>query len=353
MRAAVFHGAHDVRIETVPDPEPPGPGEVLIEVTYGAICGSDVSEYLHGPLLIPLRKRHPGSGHVGPVIMGHEFVGRIAEVGPEVEEFEVGQHVVPGAGIWCGECEWCRAGRPNLCRTYFTVGFQANGGLADLATVPAKICRPVPAGCRPELAAMAQPLAVALHAVRRSQAAPGETIAIIGVGAIGTLMLAAAHAQDLGPIIALDVDDERLQTASKLGASHLIHTRREDASEAVKALTGGEGVHVAIEATGSTAGVELAADIVRRGGRVLLVGLHAERRALDLHRLVLREVDVLTSVAHVCDVDLPASLEILARSDLGATILDRIIPIEALVEEGILAIAEGRAHGKVVVQVVQ
>ena len=351
MKAAVFHDRGDIRIERVPEPEQLGPDEVLLEVSHAAICGSDVSEYLHGPLLIPLRQKHPASGHVGPVIMGHEFTGRVAASGTGVTAFQLGQRLVPGAGIWCGRCAWCRGGRPNLCRQYFTVGFHANGGLAEFAKIPARICREVPAACRDEFAAMAQPLCIALHAVRRSGLVQGQSVAIIGVGAIGILILAAARAKGIGPIIALDIDDERLKTAASLGATHVVNTRRQDAAAVVSDLTSGEGVHVAIEATGSAGALELAMGAVRRGGRLLLVGLHAERRPVDLHQLVMREIDVVTSVAHVCDVDLPEALEILARSDLGSQILDRVIPLEALVPDGILALAEGRAHGKVVVQV--
>src|SRR6266849_9713628 len=118
MKAAVYHGRRDVRIEERPDPSGPGRGEVVLEVLMGGICGTDAGEFAHGPLLIPLDVRHPASGHRGPVILGHEFVGRIAAVGPEVEDLAVGQRVVPGAAWWCGQCRWCLEGRSNLCAQY-------------------------------------------------------------------------------------------------------------------------------------------------------------------------------------------------------------------------------------------
>ena len=167
MRAAVYHGAGDVRVESVSAPGDPGPGELLLAPRMGAICGTDASEFAHGPHMIPLHQPHPGSGCVGPLVLGHEFVARVEAVGAGVEGIAVGDRVVSGAGVSCGECAWCRAGRTNLCASYYTLGLSAPGGLADLVTSPASICHAVPAAVADEAAAMAQPLAVAIHALDR------------------------------------------------------------------------------------------------------------------------------------------------------------------------------------------
>jgi threonine dehydrogenase-like Zn-dependent dehydrogenase len=164
MRAAVYHAAGDVRIEAVAGPGEPGPGEALVAPTMAAICGTDASEYSHGSHMIPLHERHPGSGHVGPLILGHEFVGRVEALGDGVEGLAVGDRVVPGAGVSCGECGWCQAGRTNLCAIYYTLGLSAAGGLADQVLSPASICVPVPDQVNDVGAAMAQPLASALGA---------------------------------------------------------------------------------------------------------------------------------------------------------------------------------------------
>jgi (R,R)-butanediol dehydrogenase/meso-butanediol dehydrogenase/diacetyl reductase len=349
MRAAVYHGHRDIRIEAMPEPGKPGPLEVIVEVGRAAICGTDVSEYLHGPHFAPLTQRHPASGHLGPIILGHEFVGRIIEAGPEVEGFKVGQRVVPGAGMWCGQCDWCRAGRTNLCAHYFTLGLNIHGGLAEFAKAPVRMCHSVPDGCSDDSAAMAQPLAVALHAVRRSGAKPGQTVALMGVGGIGAFILAAARAQGLSPIFVIDIDEGRLATAVTLGATFVINARHEDPLKRIHELTDGAGVNVFMEASGAPHGPVLALDATRQGGQVLLVGLQAEPRSLDLHRMVLREINVATTVAHVCNVDLPEALEILASTSLAETVLDRVIPLERLVHDGLLAMSEGRAQGKIVV----
>lgn len=349
MKAAVYYGNRDIRIESVPEPGKPGPNDVILKVLRGAICGTDVTEYLYGPHFTPLTKRHPASGHEGPMIIGHEFVGEVTEVGSEVDGLQVGQRVVPGAGMWCGQCEWCRAGRTNLCANYYTLGLNAPGGLAELAKAPAVMCRPVPTACSDDGAAMAQPLAVAIHAINRSGAQPGQSVALMGVGGIGAFMLAAAVSRGLGPIIALDIDEERLAVAKQLGATYLINARQTNPLERILELTNGEGVHVFMEASGAPNGAALALNATRRGGQTLLVGLPAIPPSLDLHKMILREINVATTVAHICGGDLPESLNILAATDLASTVLDKVIPLEGLVDDGLLAMSEGKAKGKIVV----
>lgn len=349
MKAAVYHGNRDLRIEAMPEPGKPGPSEVVMKVLRGAICGTDVTEYLHGPHFASLHAPHPASGHQGPLITGHEFVGRIVEADPEVQGLQVGQRVVPGAGHWCGHCKWCLSGRVNLCAQYFVFGLSAHGGLAEMTKMPAYMCRVVPEGCSDEAAAMAQPLAVALHAVSRSTANPGQVVALLGVGGIGSFILAAACAQELGPLIAIDVDDERLEKAMTLGATHIINARSEDPVKAVQRLTEGLGVEVFIEASGAPLGPSTALAATQKGGHVLIVGMQAKPRSIDLHDMTYREITMASTVSHICDVDLPQALDILTSTDLGRVVLDRVIPLEDLVEGGLMALAEGRAKGKIVV----
>ncbi|HZU17511.1 MAG TPA: alcohol dehydrogenase catalytic domain-containing protein, partial [Candidatus Dormibacteraeota bacterium] len=324
--------------------------EVRLRVLRAAICGTDVSEYLHGPLLVPLTTRHPGSGHLGPVVLGHEVLGRVLEVGEGAETLAPGQRVALGAGVWCGRCAWCREGRPNLCQRYYTIGLHAHGGLAELVTVPAAMCRVVPDRLADDHAVLAQPAAIALHALRRAGAAPGRSLALIGVGGIGAFILAAAAARGVDPLIACDVSPSRLATAAALAPRAHLLPAGAGVAEAVRDLTGGAGADLVVEASGSAAGLAAAPGLVRRGGRLLLVGLQAEPRPLDLHDLVIREVDVITSNAHVCDLDLPEALELLASTGIGPHVVDRVIALEDLVPEGVMALAGGGVRGKVVVR---
>jgi (R,R)-butanediol dehydrogenase / meso-butanediol dehydrogenase / diacetyl reductase len=338
MRAAVYHGRQDIRIESVPEPGDPGPGEVVLDVVRAAICGTDSSEWAHGPMLT-----RP------PVTLGHEFVGRVAALGEDVTGLAIGDRVVSGAAVSCGHCEWCRAGRTNLCSTYLTLGLQLNGGLAQLVKTPAAVCRHVPEGCTDDAAAMAQPLAVALHALRRTGVQPGQACVVIGVGGIGSFILGAAAAKGIAPLIAVDIDDQRLRTAQTLGAQTVIDARESDVAAAVLEATGGDGAHVVVEASGALGAPETAIESARRGGRVLIVGLQPAPSEIDLFALTTREVEIRTAVAHVCDVDLPESLEIIAQGQLAEKVLDRVIPLGQLVDDGIRPLVERTARGKIVV----
>jgi threonine dehydrogenase-like Zn-dependent dehydrogenase len=338
MKAAVYHGPGEIRIESIDDPNRARDGELVIEVARAAICGTDSSEWAHGPLLA-----RP------PVVLGHEFVGRVVDVGAQTTDFSVGDRVVSGAGISCGECEWCRAGRTNLCAEYRTIGLHVDGGLAEYVRSPGFVCRHVPDGVSDEAASLAQPLAVALHAVRRSGLQSGQACAVIGVGGIGAFIVAAAAARGASPLIGLDIDDARLETARALGAHVSVNVRERSLADAILEHTAGDGAHVVIEASGTAGGPAAALAAARRGGRVLIVGLQAAPRELDLFSFTVREVDLVTTLAHVCDVDLPDALALLDATELAEVVIDRVIALDDLVDDGIRPLAEGSATGKIVV----
>jgi (R,R)-butanediol dehydrogenase / meso-butanediol dehydrogenase / diacetyl reductase len=339
VRAAVFHGPHDVRVEDVAEPAPAAGGEVVLEVVRAAICGTDASEWDHGPILC-----RPG------VVLGHEFVGRVVDLGAEVTDLHVGDRVVSGAGISCGHCFWCLRRRTNLCADYRTLGLQVDGGLAEYVASPASICRLVPDACDDDAAAMTQPLAVALHALGRVAQGKDETVAVIGAGGIGSFLVAGASRRALeGRVVAIDIDAERLETASALGASETADASGHDLAQLLLELSGGAGFDIVIEASGAPLAPSAAIAGARRGGRVLLVGLHGAPRELDLTGTILREIDIFTTVAHVCDTDVPAALELLAETNIAAVTAGPRIPLDTLVEEGLRPLAERRALGKILV----
>ncbi|MBV9381969.1 MAG: alcohol dehydrogenase catalytic domain-containing protein [Streptosporangiaceae bacterium] len=340
MKAAVFHAPGDVRIETVAEPSPPGPGDLLIKVTKAAVCGTDSAEWDHGPLLA-----RP------PVVLGHEFTGEVVAAGPENSGFPAGARVVSGAGISCGRCEWCAAGRTNLCASYQTLGLHRDGGLAELVLSPASICRAVPDGLDDVGAAMAQPLAVALHAARRGRVGPGRSCAVIGAGGIGAFIVAAAAALGATPLIAVDIAEGRLGTAAALGATHTVNAERQDAARTVQAITGHEGAHVVIEASGAPASPAVTLTMVRRGGDVVIVGLQPRPSQIDLFSVSSREVGLHGTLAHVCADDLGEAVSLLARTSLARTVLGDVIPLADLVERGLRPLAERKANGKIVVDV--
>jgi (R,R)-butanediol dehydrogenase/meso-butanediol dehydrogenase/diacetyl reductase len=322
VRAAVFRGPRDVRIEDVPDLAAPAADEVVLEVIRAAICGTDAAE----------------------------FVGRVVGVGGEVAGLTIGDRVVSGAGISCGRCRWCLEHRTNLCANYQTLGLEVDGGLAEYVTSPAAICHRVPDVCDDDAAAMTQPVAVALHALARVAQRPEEAVAVIGVGGIGSFIVAGAARRAItGRVVAIDIDPARLATAAALGASAVADATDRNLLDLLLELSGGTGFDLVIEASGAPHAPAAAIASVRRGGRVLLVGLHSAPREIDLTQMIVREVDIFTTVAHVCDSDIPAALELLASSDIAAVAAGPRIPLDALVEDGLRPLAEQRAGGKILV----
>ena len=338
MRAAVYRGPGELAIEEVPDPGPPQTGEARVAVRRAAVCGTDSSEWEHGPMLT-----------VPPVILGHEFAGVVDAVGADVEGFAPGDRVVTGAGISCGACRWCEEGRTNLCADYHTLGLHVDGGLAAFVNVPQATLRHVPDHVSDDAAALAQPLSVAIHAVRRSSVRPGQSCVVIGAGGIGAFIVGAARARGIDPLVAIDIDDERLETAARLGATAIHNADGQDLSAVIGQASGPDGPDVIIEASGAPHAPAAAFEAVRRGGRVLIVGLQGAPREIDLFSVTVREIEVTTTLAHVIGEDLDEALEVLGSSNIEKVVIDKRIPLDSLVDEAIRPLSEGTAKGKIIV----
>ncbi|HLZ30296.1 MAG TPA: alcohol dehydrogenase catalytic domain-containing protein [Chloroflexota bacterium] len=336
MKAAVYRGPHDIAIEDRPVPRIVDAADVLVRVRRAGICGSDAAEWDHGPVLA-----RP------PVVLGHEFMGEVVDCGPQAQATGLapGQRVVSGAGVWCARCEWCAAGRPNLCASYQTLGFHVDGGLAEYVCVPSRTIRRVPDGVDDDAAALAQPLAVALHAVDRSRLTSAETCVVIGVGGIGSFVVAAARARGAGHVVAIDVDARRLEAASALGADSTYAVHGADLEEVIHTAVR-EGPHVVIEASGSALAPGAAIAAVRRGGRIVLVGLQSALRAVDLLAVSTRELELVGTLAHVCDQNLPEALSALQARDLARLVVDRTISLAELVPVGIATLLQQSGTGK-------
>ena len=332
MRAALYHGRGDIRIEDVRDPVP-GAGELLLEIHAVGICGTDAFEYVHGPKQYALDR--------GPLIPGHEFAGRVVAVGPGTAPFDVGTLVASGAGISCGECFQCHAGRTNLCIHYATVGLQRDGALAQLCAVPAATCLDVePYGLDEEVAALAQPMAIGVHAMRRGAPLPGDDVVVIGCGGIGAFLTFAACRAG-ARVTVVEQSTERLQLAVALGAADAIAPvegvplRTQLDERLVRA-------RVIYEVTGSEQGLSEAFDATIPGGRVVAVGVQREPRPVDLRRLTLLEVELVGTQAHVCAADLPEALRLLAaRGGSWEDVAPAVLPLSELVSGGIGPMTEG------------
>jgi (R,R)-butanediol dehydrogenase / meso-butanediol dehydrogenase / diacetyl reductase len=325
VRAAVYHGPGDVRIEDRPVPTPKE-GEVLLTVLRSGMCGTDATEWAAGPRTFPVLKAHPVTGHCGPMVLGHEFVGTTPD----------GALVASGAGVSCGRCDRCAEGRTNLCRSYYTLGLNTHGGMAEHVAVPESTLVPVPDGLSADAAGLAQPLAVGLHAARRSGARDGDRVVLIGAGAIGTFVSAGLrHLADVD-VTVVDFAGPRLERAARLGATRVVAV-----GEPVE-----PGADVVIEASGAAGQLAAATALVRPGGTVLQVGIPPAPQELDVHALVFREVSIRTTLAHVCGSDLAPALELLATTPLATELLEGVHPLGALPEQ-LDRLAGGRLEGKV------
>ncbi len=344
MTAAVLHARNDLRIEKVPIPAL-GPDDVMIRVRYNGLCGTDATEFSKGPMMVPLEKPHSNSMHVGPTILGHEFVGVVVDAGDKAQDM-IGLRVACGAGVSCGQCKMCKIGRTNLCDSYYTLGLSTNGGLAEFVRAPKSICIPIPDGCSYEDAALAQPLAVGIHAVRRAKIVPGSRIVLLGVGAIGSFVCVALKNYDV-EITAIDIDQSRIDVAKKLGANRAILVPSDISPEDLRE-TFGVPADVVFETSGTRGAATRALSITRDGGTLLLLGLVKTPQEFPFSDAVLREVSLETSAAHVCADDIPAALELLKSGHVARLLTERFVPLEDVVE-AFTALSTGFARGKILV----
>lgn len=346
MKAAVYHGPGDVRIEEIPLPPEPRTGEVVLRMLMGSVCGTDASQFKR-PTMIPLFSQHPVSRHCGPLVLGHELVGIVAKKGEGVD-LDLGQRVVPTAAWSCGECPQCRAGKTNLCQDYYVFGLHAHGGFREFATFSAAMCVPVPPSCPTEAAALAQPCAIALHAIRRAGIQDGQTVALFGVGGIGSLILALLQAQHEVSVIAVDLDLARLRIAKRLGAMQ-VSARLHDPIAALGRLTHGRGCQIVFDATGEPEAIKQALAAVCRGGRLVQVGIPTSPVALPLDTLVTQEREIIGSNG-LCTDDLHQALDLLGTTDLATRIGYQVVDLDHLVEHALKPLANHHGGKKYLVR---
>ena len=236
------------------------------------------------------------------------------------------------------------AGRTSA-RRYYTLGLSTHGGLAERVSAPASTLVEIPEGCAAVEAALAQPLAVGLHGVERAGVEPGQHVVVLGAGAIGSFILAGLSGHD-GPVAVVDVDPARLAVARVLGATETHLVERDSTLEELQDRIP-DPVDVVVESSGAPGAAARAMGLAARGGRVLLVGLVKAPQELRLADVVLREIDVRTTVAHVCGTDLPRALDLLARRPLSSTIGVRVVALESVVDDGFepLIAGTGRWQG--------
>jgi L-iditol 2-dehydrogenase len=322
MKALVLKEYKKFAYEDVPPPAP-APDEVLIAVKACGICGSDV----HGMDGSTGRRRPP-------IIMGHEAAGVIADVGSSAKGWSVGDRVTMDSTIYCGRCEYCRRGEINLCDQRRVLGvscedYRQHGAFAEFVAAPPHILYRLPDSVTFEQAALVEPFAIALHAIRRAPVALNDSVVVIGAGMIGLALVQALKRTGCGRLISVDIAPDRLNRAADCGATDTIDSSKENAGETISKLTTGRGADLAFEAVGVTATVDLALRCVRKGGSVTLVGNVAPKIEFPLQIVVTRELSIYGSCASRGEY--PACLDMLGRGELKA---EPLISASAPLSEG-------------------
>lgn len=264
-KAIFMHGTNDMVWKDVEMPVVTEK-DVLIKVDIVGICGSDVHYYQHGRI---------GDFVVdGDFILGHECAGEVVEVGSGVKNLVVGDRVALEPGKTCGKCDACKSGLYNLCPDVeFFATPPYHGVFTNYVAHPADMCFKLPENVSNLEGALVEPLAVGLHATSKGNVGLGDTVVIFGTGCIGLVTLLASKARGASKIILVDVLENRLKTAQRLGATHIINAREEDVLKKIDEITEGQGAHVVIDTAGAEITVKQTADVVRRGGTIVLVGM--------------------------------------------------------------------------------
>lgn len=324
MKAMVYHGNRDLRLESVPDPIP-SRGEALLKVDYCGICATDIEEYVYGPKFLDSEKI--------PIITGHEVTATVVESPRAADRLGPGTRVALNTVLTCGTCFWCRDGETQQCEKFTVVGFDRDGGLAEYLAWSADELIPLPDDVSSEAAALVEPSSVAFHCVRRAGILPGDTVAVVGAGTVGTLAMQIA--KSLGArVFAVDVRRMSLEVASDLGAEAAINAERENADDILKGLTEGRGPDVVIDAAGAPTTPADCLTYVRRGGRVVLVAIYTSTPQFDFNSIVAQEKTVIGTIAYT-RADVQASVDLIASGTLRTTpLITDLIRLDRVVDEG-------------------
>lgn len=348
MKALRWHGRGDIRLDDIPQPSPAS-GELLVEVTWCGICGSDIKEWLAGPVVIT-EGEHPATGRSAPITMGHEFIGVVVGFGSDVTGWQRGERVALEGELRCGRCWQCQRGNYHLCQMAAYLGFNTDGGLARFVTVDAAQAIRIPSEVDDDSAALLEPMAVAVHAVRRGTLDIGDSIAVVGTGAVGLGIIAAARANGAGLITAIDPIASRRAVALEFGADQVfgdVETARQHGSPPRIDASG--GYDVVFECSGHPSSLEWCIALTHRGGVVVTVGLHGQPVTFDLNELTMNEREIRGSLGYVRDFERAMSL--LASGRIAASrLITRKTDLEHVIEDGFRELHEnGPEHIKILV----
>jgi (R,R)-butanediol dehydrogenase / meso-butanediol dehydrogenase / diacetyl reductase len=281
MRALRFHAARDLRVEEVDEPTEPGANEVVVRVASCGICGTDLHEYVAGPIVTPVEP-HPLTGARNPQILGHEFAGDVVRTGADVKSVREGDRVAIMPLAYCGTCTYCRRGLQHLCATMGCVGLShAWGGMAQLATVAEYQVVRLPDAVSYQQGALIEPTAVAAYGVERGGVGPGDRVLITGAGPIGALAALCAHSAGASTVYVSEPNAARRGRAEALGVATVLDPASVDVPELLHDETDGVGVDVAIECSGHPSAFAAAIASLRKRGTLAQTGLFVGEASVE------------------------------------------------------------------------
>jgi (R,R)-butanediol dehydrogenase/meso-butanediol dehydrogenase/diacetyl reductase len=293
MRALRWHDRGDIRIEDIAEPTV-GSAEVKVKVKWCGICGSDVTEYIGGPVVIPTTRPHRITGKQAPLVMGHEFSGQVVEVGSGVTSVSPGDRITVCPNLHCRQCYWCKKGEISRCASGAVVGLHADGGFAEYVIVPDYTIFKFPSAISCEKAAMCEPTAVAVHSCRRAGLQREDTAIIIGTGPIGLLILQVALQYGVSKVFAIGSRPWRNEIAKGLGATDVFEEGQIDDYRSLRRVINADaGPTKIFLCAGTPLAAQNAMQLCNRGNKIVLTGVVHQPVELFLDRLVGLESDIL------------------------------------------------------------
>lgn len=345
MKAAVWHGAKDIRVEDV-DLKPTKDNEVVVKVAWTGICGSDLHEYQEGPIFIPVGHKDELTGGEAPVTLGHEFCGVIEKVGKDVTKFKVGDHVSVNPTVTHGKVP----DNVDVYDGYSFIGLACDGGLAPLVNIPEENLYLLPKDFPLRIAATIEPTAVAVQAIKEGGLKFGENVAIFGAGPIGVLVAAAAKAAGASKIIVSDLSEVRLKKALEMGATDVIKSDQEDAVKKIKEIVPG-GVDVSFEVAGVKPTFDQAIEATKARGTMVIVAIYGHPIEFNPMQLTNTGVKITSTIAYSREA-FQQTVDLVTKGSLVVEpIITKEITIDQVVSDGFETLTNDKAQAKILINV--
>jgi (R,R)-butanediol dehydrogenase/meso-butanediol dehydrogenase/diacetyl reductase len=334
VRAARFHGKSDIRLEDVDVPKVRDSDDVLVEVLFCGICGTDLHEYLVGPIVTPTSP-HPLTGATLPQTLGHEFSARVVEAGSDVSDVAVGDRVAIMPAIVCGRCHYCRRGLGHLCVKFACTGLSAEtGGLAQFALLKDYQVSTLPDEVSDVAGAVVEPACVAAYGIDRAGVRGGDVVLVTGAGPIGILSAMYASAVGAATVVMAEPNPNRAALARAMDIGPVLDPTSGELAAYLDDLTHGLGVDVTAECSGSTPGLTTALNSTRRRGSVVQTGLHTKPATIDAMALSENDISLIGSWCYLI-TDWPRIIRLIASQKYPVEkVVTARIPLEEVVPRG-------------------